>query len=216
VLTLSFDTATDVATVALVRDEEVLGERRSRALRVLADTGDLLADAGASTDDVDAVVAGTGPGSYTGLRIGLVTARALALSLGIPTAGVSTLDALAAGTPGAVPLIDARRGEVFTLADGEARVAAPEDVTIVPGVAYVGDGAVRYRAVVEAGGGVVPADASDAHVPWARYHAALATEFGPPDRLEPIYLRVPDAELSLRAGRLGGDPVARRGGGEDS
>jgi tRNA threonylcarbamoyladenosine biosynthesis protein TsaB len=202
VLTLSFDTATDVATVALVRDEEVLGERRSRALRVLADAGELLEDAGASIDDVEAVVAGTGPGSYTGLRIGLVTARALALSLGIPAAGVSTLDALAAGTPGAVPLIDARRGEVFTLADGEPRVAAPEDVTVVPGLAYVGDGAVRYRAVVEAGGGVVPDDPSDAHVPWARYHAALATELGPPDRLEPIYLRVPDAELSLRSRRL--------------
>jgi tRNA threonylcarbamoyladenosine biosynthesis protein TsaB len=202
VLTLSFDTATDVATVALVRDEEVLGERRSRALRVLADAGELLEDAGASIDDVEAVVAGTGPGSYTGLRIGLVTARALALSLGIPAAGVSTLDALAAGTPGAVPLIDARRGEVFTLADGEPRVAAPEDVMVVPGLAYVGDGAVRYRAVVEAGGGVVPDDPSDAHVPWARYHAALATELGPPDRLEPIYLRVPDAELSLRSRRL--------------
>lgn len=201
-LTLAFDTATDVATVALMGDGEVLGERRSRALRVLADAEELLADAGASIDDIDAVVAGTGPGSYTGLRIGLVTARALALSLGIPAAGVSTLDALAAGTPGAVPLIDARRGEVFTLANGEPRVLAPEDVAIVRGAAYVGDGAVRYRALVEAGGGVVPDDASDAHVPRARHHAALATDFGPPDRLEPIYLRVPDAELSLRRGRL--------------
>jgi tRNA threonylcarbamoyladenosine biosynthesis protein TsaB len=215
VLTLSLDTATDVATIALVRNEEVLGERRSRALRVLADAGDLLADAGASIEDVDAVVAGTGPGSYTGLRIGLVTARALALSLRIPVAGVSTLQALATGTPGSVPLIDARRGEVFTLVDGEPRVAAPEDVTIVPGVAYVGDGAVRYRAVVEAGSGVVPDDASDAHVPWARHHAALARDFGSPDRLEPIYLRIPDAELSLRAGRLapvGGPVVGRRAG----
>jgi tRNA threonylcarbamoyladenosine biosynthesis protein TsaB len=202
VLILSFDTATDVATVALVRDGEVLGERRSRALRVLGDAGELLADAGAPIEDLDAVVAGTGPGSYTGLRIGLVTARALALSLGIPAGGVSTLAALASGTSGAVPLVDARRGEVFTLADGEPRVLAPEDVTIVPGVPYVGDGAVRYRAVVEAGGGVVPEDDSDAHVPWARHHAALATDFGPAERLEPIYLRVPDAEVSLRAGRL--------------
>jgi tRNA threonylcarbamoyladenosine biosynthesis protein TsaB len=201
-LTLSFDTATDVATIALIRDGRLLGERRSRALRVLGDANELLTEAAAEITDLDAVVAGTGPGSYTGLRIGLVTARALALSLEIPAAGVPTLDALAAGTPDAVPLIDARRGEVFTLVDGEPRVLAPEDVQIVPGRTYVGDGAVRYRAVVEAGGGVVPGDESDAHVPWARYHAALATDFGSPDRLEPIYLRVPDAELSLRAGRL--------------
>jgi tRNA threonylcarbamoyladenosine biosynthesis protein TsaB len=202
VLTLAFDTATDVATVALVRDDEVLGERRSRALRILADAGELLSQADASTDDLNAVVAGIGPGSYTGLRIGLATARALALSLGIAAAGVSTLDALAAGTPGAVPLVDARRGEVFTVADGEPKVLAPEDVGVVSGTTYVGDGALRYRAVVEAGGGVVPAEASDAHVPWARHHATLATEFGSPDRLEPIYLRVPDAEVALREGRL--------------
>ena len=195
-LTLAFDTATDVATSALVRDGDVLGERGSRAVRILADVQSLLADEGLTTESIDRLVVGTGPGSYTGLRMGLITARTLALSLGVPTAGVSTLDALAAGTPAAVPVVDARRGEVFTLVDGEPACLAPEDVSVEPGRTYVGDGAVRYREILERAGGLVPED-DDAHVPWARHHAALATNFGPADRIEPIYLRVPDAERSL-------------------
>jgi tRNA threonylcarbamoyladenosine biosynthesis protein TsaB len=202
VLTLAFDTATDVTTVALVHDGRVLGERRSRPVRILGEVDAVLADAGVTADAVDALVVGTGPGSYTGLRIGLVTARTLAFALSVPAAGVSTLAALAAGTPGSVPVIDARRGEVFTLAGGEPRVARPEELDVEAGVTYVGDGAVRYRGAIEAGGGVVPEDGSDAHVPWARHHAALARDFGSADAIAPLYLRVPDAEISLREGRL--------------
>lgn len=196
-LTLAFDTATEVATSALVRDGEVLGARRSRAVRILADVNDLLAAAGVSPDGVDRIVVGTGPGSYTGLRIGLVTARALALSLSVPVAGVSTLAALAAGTPGAQPVIDARRGEVFTHEDGQPRCLRPAELAVEPGRLYVGDGAVRYRAVLERAGGVVPEDGSDAHLPWPGHHEQLARDFGPADRVEPIYLRVPDAERAL-------------------
>lgn len=201
-LILAFDTATDVATSALVRDGEVLGERASRAARVLADAEDLLAEAGHAPGDIDALAVGTGPGSYTGLRIGLVTARALALSLGVQVAGVSTLAALAAGSPGAVPVIDARRSELFTLTDGTPRVCRPEELGVEQGVRYVGDGAVRYRAVIEAAGGDVPEDASSLHVPWARQHAALARDFGPAEAAEPIYLRVPDAEFLRSAKKL--------------
>src|SRR5829696_6583653 len=124
-LTLAFETATDRATVAVVRDGAVLGERATRAVRVLADAGELLEAAGLAPPDVDNVVVGTGPGSYTGLRIGLVTARTLALSLGVPVAGVSTLDALAAGAPDATPLVDARRGQLFALVDGKPSVLSP-------------------------------------------------------------------------------------------
>ena len=109
-LILAFDTATDVATSALVRDGNVLGERASRAVRILEDVHALLAEAGVETTDVRGLVVGNGPGSYTGLRMGLITARALSFALGVPVAGVSTLDALAAGCPGAFPVVDARRG----------------------------------------------------------------------------------------------------------
>jgi tRNA threonylcarbamoyladenosine biosynthesis protein TsaB len=196
-LVLAFDTATEAATVALVRDGEVLGERASRAVRVLGDVDELLAAAGVAADDVDGIAVGTGPGSYTGLRMGLVTARTLAIALGVPVAGVSTLDALAAGAPGAVPVIDGRRGEVFTLVDGEPRCLAADALAPRAGTTYVGDGAVRYRAEIEAAGGTVPADDAREHVPWARHHANLARDFGPADAAEPIYLRVPDAERAL-------------------
>lgn len=195
---LSFDTATDVATCALVRDGRVVGERRSRAVKILEDANELLAEAGLSPADLDAIVVGLGPGSYTGLRMGLVTARALAFSLGLPVAGVSTLDALAAGRPGALPVIDGRRGEIFTLDDeGAPACIRPDELAVEAGREYVGDGALRYRATIEAGGGAVPDDAA-AHIPWARHHAALARDFGPAEAAEPIYLRLPDAERALR------------------
>jgi tRNA threonylcarbamoyladenosine biosynthesis protein TsaB len=197
VLTLAFDTATEVATVALVRDGALLGERASKAVRILADVELLLTQAQLEPADVDAIAVGTGPGSYTGLRIGLITARTLSFSLAVPVAGVSTLRALAAGAPGAVPVIDARRGEVFSLAAGEPACLPPEKLTVETGRLYVGDGAVRYRSSIEESGGVVPDDRSPEHVPWARHHARLASTFGPADVVEPLYLRVPDAERNL-------------------
>jgi tRNA threonylcarbamoyladenosine biosynthesis protein TsaB len=197
-LVLAFDTATDVATSALVRDGRVLGERVSRAVKILRDVDALLADAKVAPGDVDGIVVGTGPGSYTGLRMGLVTARALSLSLGAPVAGVSTLAALASGSTGSVPVIDGRRSEVFTLREGEPVCVRADDFAVEKGGTYVGDGAVRYRSRVESAGGVVPPDDDPAHVPWARHHAELARDFGPAELAEPIYLRVPDAERSVQ------------------
>jgi tRNA threonylcarbamoyladenosine biosynthesis protein TsaB len=193
-LTLAFDTATSVATSALVRDGEVLGERTSRAVRVLADAEELFEQAGAGPRELSRLVAGTGPGSFTGMRIGLAAARALAYALELPLAGVSTLDALVAGAPGALPVVDAGRKEIFTLVDGAPAVAAPSDLKLEPGTMCVGDGAVRYRDVLEALGAEVPPRESELHVPRARFHAELAREFVEPAAVEPLYLRVPDAE----------------------
>jgi tRNA threonylcarbamoyl adenosine modification protein YeaZ len=199
VLTLAIDTATDVATSALVRDGEVLGERASRAVRILDDFEGLLREAGVEAGDVGGIVVGRGPGSYTGLRMGLVTARTLSFSLSAPVAGVSTLDALAAGAPGASPVIDGRREEVFALVGGEAACVSAESLEVGAGRTYVGDGAVRHRTRLEEAGGLVPPDDDPLHVPWARHHAALARDFGAAEDAEPIYLRLPDAERALRA-----------------
>ena len=197
-LILAFDTATDVATVALVHDDDVLGERRTRAVCLLEDVEELLHDAGLHAQEIGGIAVGTGPGSYTGLRMGLITARTLAFSLDVPVAGISTLDALAAGAPGAVPLIDGKRRELFVLADGEPRCVAAADLTVERGTRYVGDGAIRYRATIEGRGGAVPPDEATEHLPWARHHARLALDFGPAEAAEPIYLRLPDAERALR------------------
>ncbi len=177
----------------------MLGERVTKPSRLLADLDELLHEAGATQADLDRIAVGTGPGSYTGLRMGLVTARVLSLTLELPVAGVSTLEALAHGCPGAVPVLDARRSEIFARTDGLPVVAAPAELELPDAVTLVGDGAVRYREVFESRGATVPPDDDPRHVPWARHHAALAEDFGPPELAEPIYLRVPDAERALQA-----------------
>ena len=194
-LTLAFDTATGVATSALVDGDEVLGERTSRAQTLLEDVDALLRQGGAHPRDLDALAIGIGPGSFTGLRIGLAAARGLALALDVRGAGVSTLDALAAGAPGALPVIDARRREVFTLVGGQPAVLAPHDVRAA---LCVGDGAVRYREVLEGHGVEVPPDDDERHLPRARYHARLARELADVDSIEPLYLRAPDAKEPSR------------------
>jgi tRNA threonylcarbamoyladenosine biosynthesis protein TsaB len=191
VLTLAFDTATSAATTALVRDGEVLGEAVSRAVRVLEDADELLRASGVDRSELTGIVVGTGPGSFTGMRLGLAAARGLALALELPVAGVSTLDALAAGAPGAVPVVDAGRREVFALVDGKPVACAPQEVA---GGLCVGDGALRYRDVREQRGAEVPPDDDERHLPRARFHAQLARDFGPAEAVEPLYLRVPDAE----------------------
>lgn len=193
-LILAFDTATDVATSALVWDGEVLGELSSRPVTVLEDLDALLRRGGVRHSQVEGLAVGVGPGSFTGLRMGLAAARALAFAWDVGVAGISTLDALAAGAPGATPVIDARRREVFALLPDGPVVLEPAMLPIERGAQYVGDGAVRYRAEIEERGGVVPSDESELHVPRARFHAQLANAFAAPDLVEPMYLRVPDVD----------------------
>jgi tRNA threonylcarbamoyladenosine biosynthesis protein TsaB len=201
VLILAFDTATDVATSALVDDGDVLGERVSLPRTVLEDADELLRAAGRSQSEIEGIVVGTGPGSFTSTRIGLAVARGLALSLDVSVAGVSTLDALAAGAreaglDDALPVVDARRREVFVLdPEGEPRAAAPDALEVEPGTVCVGSGAVRYRDVLESIGAVVPADDDQLHLPRARFHALLAERFEAPDDVLPIYVRLPDVEV---------------------
>jgi tRNA threonylcarbamoyladenosine biosynthesis protein TsaB len=203
---LAFDTATTTTACALVRDGEPLGERLTTAKAVLAAADELLRGAGVEPRELDGLVVGTGPGSFTSIRIGLATARGLALALGVPAAGVSTLGAFAGGTP----VIDARRGEVFTSgtlpAPAPAKPAPPLSGSVEPtpllarpdgldvaGRRLVGDGAVRYRDVFEAAGADVPPDDHPDHRPRAHLLVAHAAGFGPAELLEPLYLRAPDA-----------------------
>jgi tRNA threonylcarbamoyladenosine biosynthesis protein TsaB len=201
-LILSFDTATDVATACIRADGEVLAEsatpgRSVGAQRLLDDVHGLLGRAGVPLEAVDVIVAGTGPGTFTGLRIGLATARGLGFALGIPVLGVSTLAALLVPPEVDVACIDARRGEVFCAGAGiEPQAMTPEAMAaaLPAGTVVAGDGAVRYRDRLA--GLVVPADDSPLHVPHARNHASLQPVAGP---AEPLYLRDPDADRALAA-----------------
>jgi tRNA threonylcarbamoyladenosine biosynthesis protein TsaB len=203
-LILSLDTATDIATACVWRDGRALAESATRARsvaaqRVLADVDRLMDESGVEPGQLDLVVAGTGPGTFTGLRIGLAAARALGFALGIPVKGVSTLAALRAGEGVQVACVDARRGEVFAAGGGlDPQAIAPEALAaaLPAGTLCAGDGAIRYRDRLE--GLAIPADDSPLHIPWARHHAAQAVSAGPP---EPIYLRAPDADrvLTVRA-----------------
>ena len=215
-LILAFDTATEVATSALVDDGEVLAERASRAQTLLEDVDALLRRGGVHVHDVEALAVGTGPGSFTGLRIGVATARALAQARGLPLVGVSTLAVLgrrlAAEFEGtSLAVLHARRGEAFAAAwrGGEA-VLAPaalrpdalaERAAALPSpVRAAGDGSVHFRHELQAAGAEVPDDSSALHRISARTLCETAVEAAEdrPGTVLPDYLRLPDAEIAYR------------------
>lgn len=202
-LVLAFDTATPAVTAALHDGERVLAESTTIDARrhgeLLVPTIELvLGEARAALRDVTAIVAGSGPGPYTGLRVGLMTAQGLATTLGVPAYGICTLDAVAYGSGLAEPFLvatDARRKEVFwaRYADMRTRLDGPfvERPAQVPveGLPVVGAGAELYRDIF--GQNEAPP------YPYAGALASLAAERlaegTPLDPPRPIYLRRPDA-----------------------
>jgi tRNA threonylcarbamoyladenosine biosynthesis protein TsaB len=164
---------------------------------------------------VDAIAVGLGPGSFTGIRIAIATARGLGASTRLPVSGVCTLDAVgraigerAGGERSRLAVLDARRGEVFAALYSPAGerlwdplVAPPEELAkraaeLPESPLCAGPGAVRFRDELANRGLEVPEDAAPLHRIDARHVCALA---GPvadasSDNLEPIYLRNPDAE----------------------
>jgi tRNA threonylcarbamoyladenosine biosynthesis protein TsaB len=203
---LGIDTSTASTAVALWspdraverRDDPPPGARPAHASRLLALIEEVLED---GWDAVERIAVGVGPGGFTGLRIGIATARALAQARDLPLVGVSSLAALAGPHDGVVTaVIDARRGEVFAASPGAFEPAAlrPEALAerIVPGSLAVGDGAVRFREELERAGAVVPADDSPLHHVSAVQICRLGA-IGEPagrDTLLPDYRREPDAK----------------------
>ena len=216
---LGLDTSTPASAAAVLRaDGETfardpapaeLSGRPSHSADLMPRAAATLDEAGLEWADLDAVAVGVGPGAFTGLRIGVATARALAAAHGLELRPVSSLAALAAGiaAPLRLPLIDAGRGEVFAALYEDERELWPPFAATAEAVAGrvrdarldplgAGSGSVRWADVLEAGGvSIVPVD-QQANVPSAVAvcRLALGTPAAPAEAVLPQYLREPDVQ----------------------
>jgi tRNA threonylcarbamoyladenosine biosynthesis protein TsaB len=217
---LGLDTSTAASAVCVLRDDgaifeiapepAALAEPPAHARELMPAVAEAMERAGLGYGELDAIAVGVGPGTFTGLRIGIATARALASANGLLLRPVSSLAALASGIDAELrlPLIDAKRGELFAALygpDGEARFgpiaespAGVAERVRAEGVAPLaaGDGSVRFRRALEAAGIRVLPDESRSHVVRALHVCRLAAEVPgvPPQAVFPDYLRAPDAK----------------------
>ncbi len=222
-IVLGFDTATQATAVGLrladgtvlqARDDPGEHERPGHATRLLAMAARLLGQAGISWNELERIAVGVGPGRFTGLRVGIATARGLSQSLGIELVGVCSLRALArpAGedAEAVLAVIDARRGEVFAAAYAAGRESTPagavdparlKDLTAAAAGPWlaVGDGAIRYRDHLLANEITVPDIDSGLHriAGSAVCELAAEREAQASEAVLPDYRRRPDAEVSL-------------------
>ncbi len=210
-LILALDASTPVTTVALARENgrEVLAEvsvtARGASETLLPAIHAALALAAQDLGSVERVLAGVGPGTFTGIRIAAATARALSAGTGISLSKNSTLAALAAPalscSGDVLAVLDARRGQVFARRFSEAGPTTsiycvrPEELSVEGGPLVVGDGALRYREDLSSLGHIPPED-SPLHRVTAVGHI-ISADLAPvnPEDLVPIYVREPDAEV---------------------
>ena len=214
-LILALDASTPVTTVAVARGNagedgrEVLAEvsttDRGASETLLPAIHDALDLAGEELGSVEVVLAGVGPGTFTGIRIAAATARALSTGAGVALSKNSTLAALAAPalscSEDVLAVLDARRGQVFARRYSEAGPTSgiycvrPEEMSVQGSPLFVGDGAIRYREALS-DLGRIPPDGSPLHRVTASGHIISAdlAVVGPED-LIPIYVREPDAEV---------------------
>lgn len=197
-LMLAIETATGAASVALAgADEVVLAEAETTDARahvefLMPAIERICAEAGVRLPDLRAIAVDVGPGAFTGLRIGVTTAKALAQTLGIGVIAVGSLDALAARArdPDAWTCVDARRGRIYACAPhGAARVFTPEDLARAVGSAPI----VGHAPYAELDAlAWVERTTPHARDVWA---AARAQQPATAESVEPIYLRDPDAGI---------------------
>jgi tRNA threonylcarbamoyladenosine biosynthesis protein TsaB len=215
---LGIDTSTAASAACVLRvDGEVfevvpevaeLESPPAHARDLLPRVADVMERAGVEPAELESVAVGAGPGTFTGLRVGIATARALASASGLELRPVSSLAALAAGidAPERLPLIDARRGELFAALHGpdgevlEPFVAPPEDIVArvletAANPLAAGDGSLRFRRLLEGAGVRVAEPGSTVHVVRALHVCRLAAGVPPvpPEAVLPSYLRAPDA-----------------------
>ncbi len=219
---LGIDTATRVVALGLSSGGAPIAERtlddapsRTRALTSAID--ELLADAGVTRAELSAVGVGEGPGSFTGLRVGIAAAQGLACGLGIPCVGVSTIEVVAHNAPSeerrVAVLIDAGRGEVFLgeldrdgahlIPRGNPRALSPGQAAevIADGALVLGDGWLRHRSVLaRLLGDRIRMAPDELALPRGRIVAELArrelarrVDACGPATVSAIYVREPDA-----------------------
>ncbi len=227
---LSIDTTSVAGSVALSENDKLIvqeqqGVSGTHSEKLFPTIEHLLQIAGWQQTDIEGIAVAIGPGSFTGLRIGLAAAKGMALALGCPVAGVSSLASLALNGRGflgtVIPLIDARRGELYAAAwivdlDGnmkqlmEELVAPPDQIaqlltTIEGNLLLVGDGALAYsdhlctslkgRAHIAQGSQVRPQAINLAALSWVRLAKGSGDDLA---SIVPNYIRRSDAEIGFR------------------
>ena len=221
---LAIDTTSNVATAAVVEDNLLLGERilnfkKTHSQKIMPMISELLGELELKASDIDVFAVANGPGSFTGLRIGVATVKALAHSVDKPVVGVSTLAGMAYNLPYCehiiVPIMDARRNQVYTASyiwdeDGFKELSPDETISIEECVAscgefldtvFVGDGVPVHRAYIEEQLGdrahFVPASATlqrASSVAMIAMEKAQRGEVMKYNELVPFYLRKSQAE----------------------
>lgn len=228
---LAIDTSTSLASIAIAIDEQVAAEsllntNRTLSARLIPEIERLLATAGLAIADIDLFASSIGPGSFTGVRGGVATIQGLALAVGRPCAGFSSLAMLAMNfslsTTLICPLLDARKSELYAaLYDCSSATPSPhiDDCVLPPAalldqiaattgerVIFVGDGAVRYHdQIAERLGNQALFAPFPLHIPHSAngtllaLHASRRGEVLEPSQLLPVYLRASDAEINFAA-----------------
>lgn len=203
-IVLAFDTCLNACSVAVIDGERVLAQRtepmaRGHQERLAPLVAEVMAEAGIGFAALERIGVTVGPGSFTGLRVGLAFAKGLSAALGVPAIGVGTLEALAQPFSGSViAVLDAKRGQVYLqgFADGRA-VTAPDVLPIETAAARVAE--LQPQVLVGTGAALLSEVAPNATINTADHLHGLAVArlaaLKPVVPPRPLYLRAPDARL---------------------